>query len=120
MAKRARLASGFLAYLAALAGGTVAPACSSEDERPPPYVHPAVDDPKRCIDLRTNGVLAGSEIRIDGKRANCAAEGIECTLKGSSEFVGLCDAGQSAAICRNNVWRFVCSGAEDAGTDGGP
>jgi hypothetical protein len=36
VAKRARLASGFLAYLAASAGGTVAPACSSEDERPPP------------------------------------------------------------------------------------
>jgi hypothetical protein len=118
VAKRSRRDRRFSVCLAAVAG--LALACSSEEERPPPYVSPAIDDPKSCFDLRTNGVLGGSEIRIDGKRANCAAEGLECTLRELPTFSGLCDAGQSAAICRTHVWQFACVTSGDAGTDGGP
>jgi hypothetical protein len=117
VAKRSHGGRSFV-YLVAVAG--VSLGCSSEDERPPPYVSPAIDDPKSCFDLRASGVLAGSEFRIEGERANCADEGLECTLRELPDFSGLCDAGQSAAICRTHVWRFACVASGDAGTDAGP
>jgi hypothetical protein len=117
VAKRSHVGRSFV-YLAAVAG--VSLGCSSEDERPPPYVSPAIDDPRSCFELRANGVLTGSEFSIDGARANCAAEGLECTLRESAGFSGLCDAGESAAICRSHVWRFACVTSGDAGTDAGP
>jgi hypothetical protein len=93
--------------------------CGSELEIPPPYTPPAVDNPRSCSDLRTRGVLAGNEFSIDGKRANCAAEGLECVLQ-ADEVLRQCDAGGASATCAGKVWRLRCDVTRDAGAGDAP
>jgi hypothetical protein len=116
LAKRPRRATGCLARFAALTLGLASAQCSSHDERPPPYVHPGIGEPRRCSDLITRGSLAGSELFVDGERARCAAANLECALEGTPEFSGRCDGGFASAFCSNNVWRFSCTAPADAGS----
>jgi hypothetical protein len=112
--------TGLLACVAAFALSAGATHCSSENERPPPYVHPGIGEPRSCSELVTRGSLAGSEIHVDGERARCAVANLECTLEGTPEFSLRCDSGKASAFCSSNVWRFSCRTLADAGIEGGP
>jgi hypothetical protein len=111
--------TGLLACAAAFALGAGSTRCSSDDERPPPYVHPGIDEPRSCSELVTRGSLDGSEIHVDGERAHCAVADLECVLEGTLEFSLRCDAGKASAFCSANVWRFSCGSLTDAGIEGG-
>jgi hypothetical protein len=120
LAKRRRNAIGSLVRFAALGLSVASAHCSSDEERPPPYVHPGIDEPRSCTEVATRGSLAGSEILVDGQRAHCAVENLECPLEGTLEFSGRCDGGSARAFCRSNDWRFSCVRATDGGIEGGP
>ena len=120
MAKRPRNAIGFLLRFAALGLGAASAHCSSNEERPPPYVHPGIDEPRSCSEVATLGSLDGGEILVDGERAHCAVANLECPLEGTLEFSGRCDGGSARAFCKSNDWRFSCVSAPDGGIEGGP
>ena len=120
MGKSVRSGRGLLEYPAVFAVAVLAVQCSSEEDRPPPYARPPLENPRSCLDLRASARLSGSELRIDGKRVNCAAEGLECSLSGSSEVAGRCDGGGASAFCEDAIWRFRCDTPGDPGDGGGP
>ncbi len=92
-------------------------ACSEDPERPPAYVGSPPEDLRSCPELRARGVLTGTEFTVDGKRANCAVEGLECFLEQSAEISERCGTALGAASCDGRRWRFRCGAADSGAAD---
>jgi|RhiMethySRZTD1v2_1073278.scaffolds.fasta_scaffold28120_6 hypothetical protein len=96
-----------------------AAACSEDPERPPEYVASPPEDLRSCPDLRARGVLSGTEFTVDGKRANCAVEGLACFLEQTPEISERCGTALGEASCDGRRWRFRCD-ASDSGAPDSP
>lgn len=85
-------------------------ACSSENEHPPEYT-PTLPTPTTCGKLQESGQPSGTELRVDGETAHCAAEGLECPLWD----LDVCEAdGMAVAYCLDGTWRLVCESPDAA------
>jgi hypothetical protein len=96
--------------------------CSEDPERPPPYTATRPGDLRGCVVLRERGELASDEFTVDGKRAYCAADGLECALPETADVSRRCDGGLGHASCDGEVWRFRCDRVDSGNNrgDAGP